>query len=63
MSPRRVTCERCGAEFSCDLSGACWCVAEPTKLPLPVDAMQDCLCPDCLRKAATLVSQSPAPPD
>jgi hypothetical protein len=29
----------------------CWCAAEPVQMPLPSDA-SDCLCPDCLRKAA-----------
>ena len=42
---------RCGTEFSCNPSGPCWCSEEAFRLPMPVDG-GDCLCPDCLRKAA-----------
>jgi hypothetical protein len=49
---RRLTCARCGASFDCGLGGACWCAAEPYRLPLAADLSEDCLCPDCLRKAA-----------
>ncbi|MGT2503829.1 cysteine-rich CWC family protein [Bradyrhizobium guangxiense] len=49
--PRRLACARCGAEFACDLSGNCWCAEETAKLPMPV-AGEDCLCRECLRKAA-----------
>jgi Cysteine-rich CWC len=48
-APRRLACSACGTEFSCDLSGDCWCADESFRLPLPADA-SDCLCPDCLRK-------------
>jgi hypothetical protein len=48
--PRRLNCERCGKSFECSLGGGCWCAAETFRLPLPADG--DCLCPDCLRKAA-----------
>ena len=48
---RRLSCERCGREFDCGVGGACWCEAEPYRLPLPTGG-SDCLCPDCLRKAA-----------
>jgi hypothetical protein len=48
---RRLACSRCGAEFGCDLSGTCWCAEETTRLPMPT-AGEDCLCRDCLRKAA-----------
>lgn len=48
---RRLTCQVCGTEFGCDLSGNCWCAEEPAKLPMPA-AGGDCLCRDCLRKAA-----------
>jgi hypothetical protein len=48
---RRLACSGCGTEFSCDLSGQCWCAAEAAVLPMPV-AGEDCLCRDCLRKAA-----------
>jgi ribosomal protein S14 len=50
---RIVNCSRCGAAFTCDLSGRCWCMDETAKLPMPVDG-EDCLCRDCLRAAANL---------
>jgi hypothetical protein len=50
-SARRLACSGCGAEFSCDLSGQCWCAAETAVLPMPA-AGEDCLCRDCLRRAA-----------
>ena len=49
--PRRLACSGCGTEFSCGLSNDCWCAAETARLPMP-SANADCLCPDCLRKAA-----------
>jgi hypothetical protein len=49
--PRRLACSGCGTEFSCSLSGACWCAEESAKLPMPAEG-GDCLCRDCLRKAA-----------
>lgn len=48
---RRLTCSGCGSDFGCDLSGHCWCMDEPAKLPMPREG-EDCLCRDCLRKAA-----------
>jgi hypothetical protein len=59
---RRLICERCGREFGCgrDDIGACWCNAEAYRLPLPTAGggrAADCLCPDCLRRAA-----QPKPP-
>jgi hypothetical protein len=48
---RRLACSGCGTEFSCDLSGACWCAAETARLPMPSNG-GDCLCHDCLRKLA-----------
>jgi len=48
---RRLTCIGCGAEFGCNRSGPCWCMAEDFRMPMPSDG-GDCLCPDCLRKAA-----------
>jgi hypothetical protein len=50
-APRRLACARCGTEFRCDLSAACWCHEEMARLPMPVDG-EDCLCLDCLRAAA-----------
>ncbi|CUU21638.1 cysteine-rich CWC family protein [Bradyrhizobium barranii] len=49
--PRRLACSRCGTEFGCDLSGNCWCAEETARLPMPVKG-EDCLCRECLRKAA-----------
>ncbi|HEY7997274.1 MAG TPA: cysteine-rich CWC family protein [Pseudolabrys sp.] len=54
---RRLACARCGTAFDCGLGGAspgeCWCAAEPYRLPLTAaGASEDCLCPECLRKAA-----------
>jgi hypothetical protein len=55
---RRLICARCGEEFGCgrERIGACWCNAEPYRLPLPAAGAQasagDCLCPACLREAA-----------
>ena len=46
-----LACAGCGAEFDCSLSGPCWCSDEAFRLPMPLDG-GDCLCPDCLRKAA-----------
>ncbi|MCK1719356.1 cysteine-rich CWC family protein [Bradyrhizobium sp. 141] len=51
QEPRRLACSRCGTEFACDLSGTCWCAEETAKLPMPVKG-EDCLCRECLRKAA-----------
>ena len=59
--PRRLACARCGAAFDCALSAECWCTAEPKRLPMPGDAAEDCLCPDCLRKAATLSASQNTP--
>ncbi|MDP2295794.1 MAG: cysteine-rich CWC family protein [Pseudolabrys sp.] len=54
---RRLVCARCGAAFDCSLAGDCWCAAEPVRLPMPgtmtSDPAEDCLCPACLRRAAT----------
>ena len=48
---RRISCSACGTDFTCSLSGACWCAEEIARLPMPV-ASEDCLCQDCLRKMA-----------
>jgi hypothetical protein len=52
-SSRRLACAGCGTEFSCSLSGPCWCAEETVRLPMPSDG-GDCLCRDCLRKAAEI---------
>jgi hypothetical protein len=61
QQPRKLACARCGAAFDCSLEGGCWCAAEPYRMPLPATtgSDEDCLCPDCLRKAA--VAANPAP--
>lgn len=48
---RTLTCARCGAPFTCDLSGRCWCMDETAKLPMPAEG-EDCLCRACLQAAA-----------
>jgi hypothetical protein len=50
-APRRLACSRCGTAFTCDIAGPCWCAEETTRLPMPIDGA-DCLCRECLRKAA-----------
>jgi len=57
-SPRRLACARCGAAFECAPGGGCWCAAEPYRLPMGDAAVEDCLCPACLRKAAAALSES-----
>ena len=63
---RQITCERCGAAFGCGAgTGACWCVAEPFRLPLPKvgeSKFKDCLCPACLREAAAAGGADRMPP-
>ncbi|WP_081602530.1 cysteine-rich CWC family protein [Afipia felis] len=51
QSCRKVVCSRCGTEFTCDLSGHCWCAEETVRLPMPREG-EDCLCPSCLRASA-----------
>jgi len=55
--PRRLACEKCGTEFSCSLSGPCWCREESFRLPMPAGG-GDCLCPDCLRSMAAQAASS-----
>lgn len=54
---RRVACAGCGTEFTCSLSGPCWCAEESVRLPMPVDG-GDCLCRECLRKVARETQQA-----
>jgi hypothetical protein len=55
---RNLACARCGAEFTCNLHGPCWCGEEIARLPLPkpgttsATGFDDCLCRDCLRAVA-----------
>src|SRR6478752_1692789 len=32
---RRLACAGCGTEFTCSLSGPCWCAEEDYRLPMP----------------------------
>jgi Cysteine-rich CWC len=60
---RRLICERCGREFGCARNNVaeCWCNAEAYRLPLPAAGSRsaDCLCPACLRLAASESETSP----
>jgi hypothetical protein len=58
LAPRRIACARCGASFDCGLSANCWCAAEAYRLPMTKAAIEDCLCPACLRKAAAALAES-----
>jgi hypothetical protein len=57
-STRRLACARCGTAFECGLGGECWCASEPYRLPMTKAALEDCLCPACLRKAAAMLAES-----
>jgi hypothetical protein len=59
--PRRLACSRCGTAFTCNVAGPCWCAEETAMLPMPVDGA-DCLCRDCLRKAAAQPAAGKAVP-
>lgn len=53
-----VSCERCGARFSCganDASRPCWCAGYPAVTPSGENAT--CLCPACLAAAAATATQ------
>ncbi len=57
LSITQKVCQRCGAEFSCGTGGrdgACWCMDQPIRLPLPKAGEGGCYCPRCL---ATLQQQ------
>jgi len=58
---RQPTCARCGAGFSCKPAGGCWCAEEAYRLPMPLDAGAECLCPACLRRAAALSAAQNTP--
>jgi len=55
---RRLACARCGTAFDCRLGGGCWCAAEPYRLPMTKALIEDCLCPECLHKAAGALIES-----
>lgn len=57
-SARQLVCARCGNTFACGLSAECWCAAESYRLPMTKALLEDCLCPDCLRKAAASLTES-----
>ncbi|WP_084800803.1 cysteine-rich CWC family protein [Bradyrhizobium sp. Tv2a-2] len=52
LTSRRVNCSSCGTAFGCDPDGACWCMDETARLPMPEEGAAGCLCPSCLRKRA-----------
>jgi len=55
VTARKLTCESCGSEFSCDPGGSCWCFEEAVRLPLPKagqSRFKDCLCAKCLATLA-----------
>ncbi len=54
MPQRQLACARCGTAFKCGTGGsdgACWCMDEAYRVPMPMDA-SDCMCPECLRTTA-----------
>ena len=51
-------CARFSVSFDCGLSAECWCAAEPYRLPMTKAWIEDCLCPECLHKAADALAQS-----
>ncbi|WP_298110992.1 hypothetical protein [Bradyrhizobium sp.] len=57
-SVRQVVCSRCGAAFSCAQSQTCWCAEETARLPMPREG-EDCLCRECLLKAAARTRDVP----
>jgi hypothetical protein len=59
---RRLACSACGTVFTCNPGGECWCAEETARLPMPVEGEgegEDCLCRECLRKAAEMHAISP----
>jgi len=57
-SVRDLRCARCGAAFTCGeggRNGGCWCADEDYRVPMPVSAADDCLCPACLRAHAKTI--------
>ena len=61
LPQRRLICAGCGMPFDCGTGGkaggACWCMDENARLPMPMADAGDCLCPACLRAALS------APPE
>ncbi|TMJ06250.1 MAG: hypothetical protein E6G97_00880 [Alphaproteobacteria bacterium] len=60
---RRLVCARCGAAFECGSAvGTCWCAEEDFRLPMPAaESGEDCLCRECLRRAAADPARTPSP--
>jgi Cysteine-rich CWC len=54
-----TTCESCGREFGCGAAdGRCWCAEValgPDQRAILREHFERCLCPDCLKVAATPV--------
>ncbi|KAB8039277.1 cysteine-rich CWC family protein [Janthinobacterium aquaticum] len=63
-------CSRCGAAFQCgqtdpQATQACWCMALPPAVPVPVPASvtAGCWCPACLHAhIASLADKAPPSP-
>jgi hypothetical protein len=53
-APASSACSRCGAAFSCNPAGDCWCKEEPDRLPMPSanEKGAACVCPSCFRALA-----------
>jgi len=52
LAPRaQLACTACGARFTCDPQGDCWCAHVDVRLPMPAPGAT-CLCSACLTRAA-----------
>src|SRR5712692_5919345 len=57
---RPKSCSNCGVSFTCGPTVGkpnCWCEEFP-RVSLAADAGQDCLCPECLRRAIENLPQN-----
>ena len=58
-------CSACGRAFGCGVdAGDCWCAGvdtDPATLAAMAGAYSGCLCPDCLRAAASGRAAPPQP--
>jgi hypothetical protein len=61
LPQRRLTCSGCGAKFECGTGGrdgGCWCMDQPSRLPMPAADGADCVCPACLQAALQSAARS-----
>jgi len=62
LPQRRLTCAGCGTPFDCGTGGknggACWCMDEAVRVPMPAADSADCLCPACLHAALQAAARS-----